>query len=344
MLNNYQKVYQFKISLKNIKPPIWRRIQVPENYSFWDLHVAIQDAMGWLDYHLHEFNTIESDYRKIKRIGLPNPDMPDLELLPVWKEKIKDWFSLDKTKAINYTYDFGDSWEHRIELEKIINKEKNVNYPICIKGKRACPPEDCGGVWRYENILKILENKKNGKPIKEEYIGETKELVEWLGKDFEPEEFDCSEVYFSDPLQRLEDNNIIENFPDPTHGLPEKNTAQKIEWQLGYFDFKHLLKDENGKKSKAILLVIVHPESYYLIDLHLLPLHADYLKEIINRILELLKNHPLSAKKLSIKNEDLFNALNRLEFLNLLGIELKLDKETKVLNSVKRDAQKFLKF
>lgn len=87
---NYQNIYQFKIILKNSKPPIWRKIRVPENYSFWDLHVAIQDAMGWADCHLHEFTTIitKGKLRDVQHIGIPDPD-GYMEVLPGWKEKIK---------------------------------------------------------------------------------------------------------------------------------------------------------------------------------------------------------------------------------------------------------------
>ena len=142
-----KKIYQFKISLKGIRPSIWRRIQIPENYDFYELHVAIQDAMGWYDYHLHQ-----------------------------------------------YEYDFGDSWEHKVVLEKIIPAEEGEKYPKCIAGKRACPPEDCGGIWGYEELLNIMSNPKHPK---------YKERKEWLGGKLEPEKFDPKAVVFEDPKERL---------------------------------------------------------------------------------------------------------------------------------------------
>lgn len=184
MKKKFENVYQFRIDLKDIRPPIWRRIQVPETYTFWDLHVAIQDAMGWKDYHMHEFQITDPSFGERIRIETPE-----------WEKKIADWLNIE-TSTANYIYDFGDFWEHKVKLEKIIPREKGVNYPICIKGKRACPPEDCGGVWGYEELLEIIKD-----PDHEEY----EEMIEWVGEDFDPEHFDPKEVVFDDPDRRRED-------------------------------------------------------------------------------------------------------------------------------------------
>lgn len=191
MKKKYSQVYQFKIALKGIKPPIWRRIQVPETYTFWDLHVAIQDAMGWIDYHLHEFELVNPSTGLTVNIGSPNEDFGE-EVLPDGGQKIADYFSMENRTA-DYVYDFGDNWEHKIQLEKILPREKGVQYPICIKGKRACPPEDCGGIWGYEELLEIIRN-----PEHEEH----EEMLEWLGGEFDPEDFDVEEVSFADPDKR----------------------------------------------------------------------------------------------------------------------------------------------
>lgn len=193
MKKKFERVYQFKITLRGIKPPIWRRIQVPETYTFWDLHVAIQDAMGWLDYHLHLFEIVNPSTDMIEEIGIPDEDFElDREVLPGWKRKIADYFPMDNTKA-NYTYDFGDNWEHMIKLEKILPRDKNAKYPMCIAGKRASPPEDCGGIWGYGDFLEIIMN-----PEHEEY----EEMLEWAGGEFDPEHFDAKEVHFDDPDER----------------------------------------------------------------------------------------------------------------------------------------------
>jgi len=194
----FDQVYQFKIALKGAKPPIWRRIQVPETYTFWDLHVAIQDAMGWRDYHLHEFEMTDPSTGSEVSIGSPDEEF-GRGILPEQKQKINRYFSMDNRSA-EYLYDFGDSWEHKIQLEKILPREKGVTYPVCIKGKRACPPEDCRGIWGYEDLLEILRD-----PDHEEH----EEMLEWLSEDlwfdgaFDPEHFDTTEVRFSDPDKRL---------------------------------------------------------------------------------------------------------------------------------------------
>ncbi len=108
-------------------------------------------------------------------------------------KKIADYFSMANRTA-SYDYDFGDNWEHKIQLEKILPRDKGVTYPICIKGKRACPPEDCGGIWGYAELLEIIAN-----PNHEEYEG----MFGWLGGEFDPEHFDVKEVSFDDPDKRL---------------------------------------------------------------------------------------------------------------------------------------------
>ena len=90
--NSYKNIYQFKIVLEDIKPTIWRRIQVPESYTFWDLHVAIQDAMGWMDCHLHQFETITQKPREIKYIGIPDEEDFGMKVVAGWEEKISKWF------------------------------------------------------------------------------------------------------------------------------------------------------------------------------------------------------------------------------------------------------------
>lgn len=191
MKKKYDRVYQFKITLYGFRPPIWRRIQVPEAYSFWDLHVAIQDAMGWSDYHLHQFEMVDSSSGMKVRIGIPDNEF-GMKILPELKQKIADYFSMENRPA-DYLYDFGDNWEHRILLEKILPRDKNIDYPICVSGKRACPPEDCGGIGGYEALLEVISD-----PDDEEY----EEMMEWLGGEFDPEYFEAKEVGFDDPDKR----------------------------------------------------------------------------------------------------------------------------------------------
>ncbi|MBI5374423.1 MAG: plasmid pRiA4b ORF-3 family protein [Candidatus Schekmanbacteria bacterium] len=183
------KGMQFKITLLDIEPPIWRRIIVPENYSFWDLHVAIQDAFGWFDSHLHSFEINENDDFYI---GIPDPEEMDYkEVKAGWETKLKEYIKEIGQKVL-YTYDFGDGWEHEIEFEEIIDRE--TKKPKCTDGARACPPEDCGGTPGYEEFCEIMKRKK-GK--------EYKEMKTWYGKDYDPDEFDASKVKFDNPKTRL---------------------------------------------------------------------------------------------------------------------------------------------
>jgi Plasmid pRiA4b ORF-3-like protein len=190
-------LYQFKVTLNEIMPPIWRRIQVPANYSFWDLHVAIQDAMGWLDYHLHAFRIKQRNRRNLIEIGIPDDDVGD-NVIPGWKANVADYL-LEPGALCSYEYDFGDGWVHEVLLEGILLKEPGEKYPKCIDGQGACPPEDCGGVDGYTDLLQILGNQKHR---------EYQETVDWLkghAKNyypFESDHFDPREVQFWDPKKR----------------------------------------------------------------------------------------------------------------------------------------------
>jgi hypothetical protein len=186
--NEYQHVYQFKVTLEESSPPIWRRIQVPESYTFEKLHAAIQDSMGWDDYHLHEFQVVKPSTGKKVSIGVPEPDH-ELRILDEARQKICNYFTVENSSA-TYRYDFGDQWEHIVELEKILPRQEGP-YPRCTGGERACPPEDCGGVWGYMRLLEILKT-----PDHEEY----EDMVEWAGEDLDPEHFDVSEVFFRDEV------------------------------------------------------------------------------------------------------------------------------------------------
>ncbi len=188
MSKGFDHVYRFRVSLKDIKPPIWRRIEVPANYSFRDLHVVIQDAMGWLDYHLYEFGVKNPHTDQVIKIGYPDEDYGE-DILPVWSELIANYFT-PVNKIANYIYDFGDYWQHKLQLEQIHPTEKGESYPRCLKGKRACPPEDCGGVGGYYNMIEILSN-----PSDQDY--ET--MIEWLGGEYNPDYFEPSEVEFNNP-------------------------------------------------------------------------------------------------------------------------------------------------
>lgn len=175
------QIYQIKVTLKNSKPSIWRRIQVRSDATLGELHAIIQMAMGWTNSHLHQF--IIGKRPNLVFIGAQDPyeddDMADEDEIV-----ISQVLPATKTKMV-YEYDFGDSWEHELVVEKIMQAEKGVHYPRCIAGENACPPEDVGGVWGYADFLKVINDPDHE---------EREEMLEWAGGDFDPQEFDLDLV------------------------------------------------------------------------------------------------------------------------------------------------------
>ena len=171
---------------------------MPDNYTFWDLHVAIQDVMGWWDAHLHAFRMLNPEKGIEEEIGIPDEDFADPEhmILAGWKQKVSKYFSAQNDKAL-YIYDFGDYWEHELKLEKIIARDKQKDYPVCVAGRRACPPEDCGGPPGYADVVEVLSD-----PEHDAY----ESILEWVGGKFDPEHFKVIEVDFDDPKSRWDFN------------------------------------------------------------------------------------------------------------------------------------------
>ena len=172
-----QTVYQLKITLKDIRPPIWRRVQVLSSTTLQQLHLIVQEVMGWDNYHMHQFSIAGIDY------GQPEPEY-DFNVRSEKTVILRQVVKSEKFK-FSYTYDFGDSWEHEILVEKELLSSPGTNYPVCITGKRACPPEDCGGSWGYAELLEIITE-----PSHPEY----EERIEWVGESFNPNTFDINEV------------------------------------------------------------------------------------------------------------------------------------------------------
>ena len=184
-------ILRLRVQLRYIEPAIWREIEVPGEYNFWDLHVAIQDAMGWQDSHLHAFRVGEG--RNAVTIGVPDPDgFDDAPVLPGRKVPVRQY--LEKPgQRVQYDYDFGDGWEHDVVLQEVAERRPRLKYPWCVGGARACPPEDCGGPPGYEELLETLSD-----PAHPEHAS----MLEWLGGPFDPEAFDPDAVRFDDPKKR----------------------------------------------------------------------------------------------------------------------------------------------
>jgi len=168
-------IYRFKISLKDSKPPIWRRIETP-NISLAEFHELIQLAMGWTNSHLHLFDIAGQRYVDAGQID------DDFDAVDYAAIRISDLVRQHGPNLkMRYEYDFGDGWQHSVVLEKISDRIEPANlYPRCIAGKRACPPEDVGGVWGYADFLRAISDPKHE---------QHEELLEWSGP-FDPEAFD----------------------------------------------------------------------------------------------------------------------------------------------------------
>jgi pRiA4b ORF-3-like protein len=173
-------VYQLRVTLQDVRPPIWRRIQVPAETSLNRLHEIIQIAMGWTDTHLHEFE-IDGTYYGQPGMDEDWDDLGDEE--DDSKVQLCHVVTQEGARFL-YCYDFGDGWDHQILVEKILPSQEDVRHAVCLAGKRACPPEDCGGPGGYEDLLEAV-----GDPSHKEH----KELRKWLGP-FDPEEFDLAEI------------------------------------------------------------------------------------------------------------------------------------------------------
>lgn len=170
-------IYQLKVTLKDSHPTIWRRVQVPDNITLSKLHRIIQEVMGWYDSHLHEFTIRGVSY------GEAN-DEASYEIKNEKKVKLNQVVTHPKTKFL-YLYDFGDGWEHEVLLEEVLEPKAGTRYPICIGGARACPPEDCGGIFGYADFLEAIRD-----PQHEEH----EETLEWIGGSFDPGAFDLEDV------------------------------------------------------------------------------------------------------------------------------------------------------
>lgn len=203
-------MYQLRIALHGTQPPIWRRVVVPGDITLAELHEIVQIVMGWYDCHLHQF-VVKCPERKPSSMQLRELLLKGMvgemtELMRgerVFRDLSNEDLDVDgederevtlrelcrkvKSKLL-YEYDFGDGWEHTVEVQKIYPPELGVHYPVCLAGKRACPPEDCGGVWGYYDMLEALADPKHERH---------EEVAEWMDADFDPEALDLEGIHES---------------------------------------------------------------------------------------------------------------------------------------------------
>jgi Plasmid pRiA4b ORF-3-like protein len=172
-------VHRLKMSLQGARPPIWRRLEVPSEISLQRLHLVIQAAFGWENYHLWVFETESGRYGTADR---------ELDIRSAASRKLHD-VAPRRGDRLVYTYDFGDDWEHVAMVEEIHPAQAGVTYPRCLAGRRAAPPEDCGGIWGYTELLEVLADDTH-----EDHA----DRLEWLGltsaAEFDPARFDLDEI------------------------------------------------------------------------------------------------------------------------------------------------------
>jgi hypothetical protein len=191
-----------KVTLANVRPAVWRRIEVPAAIRLDHLHHTLQKAMGWEDSHLHQFvftakpNLPSRADLKKSRLNLRKLDLAEIRGVHVYSLPEFDLHDAeDETQTtleelaqprskFTYVYDLGDDWIHTIDVEKISAPAKGVKYPRCIDGQGACPPEDSGGPIGYAMKLKDRANKKSAGHAF---------AKQWLGK-FDPDHFDVKAV------------------------------------------------------------------------------------------------------------------------------------------------------
>jgi len=170
------KIIRISITLLDSDPAIWRRIEAPASMTLERLHDVIQVVMGWADYHLHHFQFGDVMY------GAPAPE--DREMNDGHKVKLSTAL-VDGERVFQYLYDYGDGWCCVVVLEAVVPAVTGVAYPRLVEGARRGPPEDVGGPWGYGEFLEAIADSKHERH---------KELLEWCGGDFDPQQFDIDEI------------------------------------------------------------------------------------------------------------------------------------------------------
>jgi Plasmid pRiA4b ORF-3-like protein len=171
-------IYQIKVTLLWSSPPIWRRLLVPSDITLSDLHNLLQRVMGWDDFHLHEFHCRGQCY------GPTDPEQGGPHKIDERKTRLNQLLVRAGAK-ITYTYDFGDDWKHAVVLEKCLPVDPHATYPECTGGARASPPEDCGGMGGYYDLLEAIRDPQHPRH---------EEVLEWMDADYDPEEFSIEEI------------------------------------------------------------------------------------------------------------------------------------------------------
>lgn len=163
---------RIRITLEDAVPTVWRRLLVPGAVRVAKLHRIFQAAMGWTDSHLHAFTMGDQRY------GMHFDDYPEDE---IDENEVSVLTAVSEHRRFSYEYDFGDSWEHTVVVEEVTRSSRGLKFAVCIDGQDACPPEDCGGVGGYAELLESLADPGHS---------DHDRAVQWVGGSFDPTSFD----------------------------------------------------------------------------------------------------------------------------------------------------------
>lgn len=183
-----------RVDLEGASPPIWRRLELRSELGLDQLHMVIQVAFGWQDSHLHEFSKVKPDQRRDVLRFVPQYLLDDGDLFEdaIDEATVDVGSLLVKPKdVIDYLYDFGDSWEHELRLERVVDTADDHEAASCLDGRQAAPPDDSGGMWGYQWLIEVGSD-----PAHPEF-GEAREQLDWIfGEDatFDPEAFDLERI------------------------------------------------------------------------------------------------------------------------------------------------------
>ncbi len=171
------KIFDIEIVLDDVRPPVQRRVQIPGDASLAVLHEVVQSAMGWTNSHLHEFEINGARY------GASDPDWDDGDIAD--EAKVKLFRLIEVGDQLGYVYDFGDNWAHTLTVKAVTAPEPGVRYPRCASGRGACPPEDVGGPWGYDEFQQVLADPT---------LPDHDERTEWAAGPVDPNRFDLDEA------------------------------------------------------------------------------------------------------------------------------------------------------
>jgi hypothetical protein len=244
-MSTAKTIYQIKVMLLDAKPPIWRRFLVPNTTTLDRLHGTLQAVMGWQDYHLHMFTIDEQSY------GDPEDDeYGELGTKNEARLKLNQLVPGEGFK-FHYEYDFGDSWEHQLVVEKILPVEPGLRYPLCTAGKRHCPPEDVGGIGGYYRFLEATADPQH--PEHDEYLV-------WIGGEFDPEYFNLEEV--NDRLHHARRSRETEEEYDRPPQLDQRVLERIISWAQGLSETHAALTEPLAVRRDMATLLLYFKEKH----------------------------------------------------------------------------------